>query len=63
MALHNQGWTLDIPLLGVGDAMADVKQDEAIMLPLTVDAGTGARYGLNHTVLLVFWDYLPTLAK
>ena len=63
LALHNQGWTMDLPLVGLGDGRADVKQDEAIMLPLSVDAATAARYGYDHTLLFVFWDYLPTLAK
>lgn len=62
VALNNQGWTLDIPLIGVSDALADVKADAAIMLPLSVGAGTAAKYGLDHTLLIVFWDYLPSLA-
>lgn len=61
----NQGVTLDVPLLAGGDARLDVKQDEAIKLPLKCDAATNAKndstYG-DYTLLWVFWDYLPTLA-
>jgi hypothetical protein len=60
----NQGVTFDMPLLALGDALANVKQDEAIMIPLTGDAASGVKNdtNFNHTVLVQFWDYLPTLA-
>lgn len=61
--LANQGITFDIPLISVGNALAEVEQDEAIKLPLEMEAGTAARYGIDHTLLLVFWDYLPDIAK
>jgi hypothetical protein len=63
-ANNKKGMTIDLPLVALGKALADVKQDEAIMLPITADAATGAKIDplLNHTVLVQFWDYLPTLA-
>lgn len=63
LRLAGKGWTIDVPLLGVGDVQADAKQDDPIMLPLSIDAGTAARYGLDYTLLIVFWDYLPGTAK
>jgi len=61
---NNKGITIDMPLVTVGDALADVKQDTAIMMPITNAAATGAKLdvNLNHTILFQFWDYLPTLA-
>ena len=58
-----QGWTIDLPVIGVSNAPPDVEEGAPIMLELTNDAGHGAKYGLNYTVLFVFWDYLPDSAK
>jgi hypothetical protein len=64
LAQANKGITVDLPLVSLGNALADVQQDEAIMLPIQADAATGAKLDadLNHTLLFQFWDYLPTLA-
>jgi len=61
----NAGITVDIPLLGLGDARLDVNQNEAIRIPLTQEAaiGTGAIAGFDHTLLMSFWDYLPDAAE
>lgn len=63
-AQANKGITIDLPLVSLGDALADVKQDEAIMLPIKADAATAAKLdpNMNHTALFQFWDYLPDLA-
>lgn len=63
-AAANKGLTFDLPLVSVGDALADVKQDTAIMVPIKTAAATGSKLdtNLNHTLMTVYWDYLPTLA-
>jgi hypothetical protein len=60
----NQGITIDLPLVTLGKALADVKLNEAIMIPLNADAATAKIIdtNLDHTMLWVFWDYLPDLA-
>lgn len=65
LVANNAGTAIDLPMIGLGDARADVEQDQAIMLPLTSEAGTGAKYdpNMNHTMLMVFFDYLPDVAE
>jgi hypothetical protein len=60
----NAGISFDIPLMSLGDGRLSVEQDAPITIPLSTDAATGAKVfsGLNHTLLMTFWDYLPTLA-
>ena len=43
----------------------EVELDEAIKMPLTGEAASGAKYSPNmdHTLLLVNFPYLPTLAE
>ncbi len=61
----NAGIAFDFPMLTLGDGRLDVSQDEAIMLPLSCDASTGAKFdpNMNHTLLVVFFDYLPDAAN
>lgn len=65
MVKENAGITVDIPLMSLGDGRLDVAQNEAIKIPLTQEAaiGTGAISGLDHTLLMVFYDYLPDAAE
>lgn len=65
VAKTNAGFVMDMPLIALGDARNDVKQDEPIMLPLKADAATAAKLAsdLNHTLLWVFFDYLPNAAN
>lgn len=63
-AMSNQGITIDLPLVVLATDGATVKQDEPIELAVTSAAATASKLdvNLNHTLLMVFWDYIPTLA-
>lgn len=60
VAKDNAGIAFDIGLIALGDGRANVEQDQAITLPLEVSAGVNK---FNHTLLVVFFDYLPTAAE
>jgi len=61
---ENRGFAVDVPLLALGGGLAEVELDEPIMLPLESDAATAVKMSpnFNHTLLWVFFDYLPNLA-
>ena len=65
MVKANSGITVDIPLITLGDGRPDVTQDEPITLPLNMAAGTGAKIdpSMDYTLLMMFWDFLPTAAE
>lgn len=65
MVKNNQGIVIDIPLISLGDGRLNVEQDQPITLPLSMDAATAEDIatGMDHTVLLTFFGYLPDAAE
>jgi hypothetical protein len=64
MIKNNQGMSIDVPLMALGDGRLNVEKNQSIKLPLSQEAATGASIdsGLNHTIMFTFFDYLPTIA-
>jgi hypothetical protein len=64
MVKDNQGISIDLPLVTLGDGKPNVESDTAITIPLSFEAATGAKVHptLNHTMMMMFWGYLPDIA-
>jgi hypothetical protein len=60
----NSGIAIDLPLLSLGGGLPNVEQDQPVKIPLELNAATAAKVAptLNHTMLMVFFDYLPSVA-
>lgn len=65
IAKENAGIAIDLPILTASNGKVEVTKDEAITIPLDLAAGTGVKIdpNLNHTAMVVFFDYLPNLAQ
>ncbi len=61
LVAKNVGWLFDIPLITLGDARLKVEKDKPIILPLSLEAA--AHETLDHTLLVVFYPYLPSAAQ
>lgn len=59
MVKNNAGFVFDVPLMSLGDGRLNVEQDQAITLPLDMNA---AESKFNHTFLINVFPYLPTIA-
>lgn len=61
----SSAFSMDMPLLTLGDARAKVTKDEPITLPLSGEANSGEQVdaGLDHTLLMSFFDFVPAIAQ
>lgn len=60
----NTAFTVDMPLLTLGDGRAKVVKDDPISIPLSAGANSGEEVDsrLDHTLFMNFFDYVPTIA-
>lgn len=58
---NNAGVVVDIPLIALDNGRLDVAQDEPIKLPLGIPAAEDRVF--HHTLLMTFFDYLPSVAE
>ena len=59
MVKNNAGMVWDIPLIALGNGRLSVQPNQAITLPLTLDAAVGSN---DHTLLFNEFPYLPSAA-
>lgn len=61
----NTALAMDMPLVCLGDGRANVEKDEPITIPLSLQAASGQEVDdlLDHTLLMSFFDYVPTIAQ
>lgn len=60
VAKSNAGVVFDIPLFTLGDGRLNITSDEAIMVPLEINAAEGKH---GHTFLVNYFPYLPDSAQ
>lgn len=56
------GLVWDIPLIALGDGRLNVVQDEAVTIPLDVQAAEYEEEGFGYTLMLNEFEYLPNAA-
>lgn len=54
------GVLVDVPLITLGDGRLNIEQDAPITLPLDIPAGADRLF--DHTLLMMFYDFLPDRA-
>jgi hypothetical protein len=54
------GILVDVPLIALGDGRLNVEQDQPITLPLELNAAADRNF--DHTLLMMYFDYLPSAA-
>ncbi|MCK5131699.1 MAG: hypothetical protein KAR40_06050 [Candidatus Sabulitectum sp.] len=61
---NNAGFAIDMPLITLGNGRLTVEKDTPIKIPLEQMAATASKIDSNmdHTLLITFFDYLPSLA-
>lgn len=55
------GILVDVPLIALGDGRLNVEQDQPITLPLNIPAAADRVF--NHTLLTIYFHYLPIAAE
>lgn len=60
LAQNNAGVVVDVPLISLSGGKLNVEQNKPIEMPLTTPAAEHTTFG--HTLLMSFFDYLPTAA-
>lgn len=58
-AKQNAGFLLDIPLLQLGNGVEKIEKDKPVTVDLTTAAAMNAA---GYTAMMVFFEYLPTIA-
>ena len=59
--VNNAGTLVDVPLLGLGDGRLNIEKDQPVTIPLSMDAAADPT--LNHTLLIMEFAYLPSIAE
>lgn len=62
---NNQGLAWDLPIIDLNTDGLEIELNEPIMMPVDTMASRGRKYSkdMDHTVLFVFFPYLPTVAS
>jgi len=65
MVKDNGGIVVDIPLISLGDGRLNVSPNEAIKIPLNIEAADASAIfsGFTHTLMWTWFGYLPDAAE